>query len=623
MTSEPAFSRLLPVVALCLTTVALICLILIKDHRYTGSFRAKVITGRATVSIAVQLVSSMLGLIQTYVACTLINFASRLHFAQHSIPLKALNLWTALSTPRLDFSLPWRSFGIAALFLVTVQIPGALWAGAISPILTTATSGAGLIRVPAFTDDTKHVWDGEFDLRGPEVWNILDNCKSVNDKRGFVTSCPVPDLQALLLRSASTATTMTGAQRIHPKLDSPNWVYHGRSYGVASSQGLVPLHGVPTGDALHHYNYTESGYRVDVKCVRNSTADFGFSLVDATNETNVATLEAGGYLPNSIPGNPERYPVITWYDKSASPEILAWAAVVDNNQNMIAIAAGGEYASFNQTQCAVHFSPAHFSVSVNVSDRSIEVSPADVPESSVVDIDPSGRLKSDAVWSVNLLSRMSTSLYRSVLGDSLKRNLDGFHVLNDSHPAGQDLLDSVEASFTAIIDDILVAFGTSQLIFTNASEFEPITASSAAMQIGKAGYIFATLGVNLLLIAAILFEIIRTRWWRNLLLFNPMDIKTVVVAASGIRGDIANEVRSRHAASGTVWAADPKDAFVSDLRIQLLGTDMTTIALDSSQEGPRRRRARAALGGGQDGLGVPMLDRRKTGSYGEAFDDET
>ena len=131
-------------------------------------------------------------------------------------------------------------------------------------------------------------------------------------------------------------------------------------------------------------------------------------------------------------------------------------------------------------------------------------------------------------------------------------------------------LSAITDSFPAMIDDILVAFGSAQLALSNASSPTAAAASMPAVQIGQDIYIFATAGVNAALLLLVAIEAVRTRFWRELPLFDYTNIKTMIVASSAGRGGIAQEVGFRHGAVGTVWVGDSKDKMADGIEIQLV-----------------------------------------------------
>ena len=111
---------------------------------------------------------------------------------------------------------------------------------------------------------------------------------------------------------------------------------------------------------------TPSPVMLRMSCIKNSTSKFRFRLERSVGN-NISVLKyqrkyhpempvehswgswpdirsiyliyyVDGYLPNSIIGTPELYPSISWHE--GYENITAWAAVANNNRNMIAVAAG-------------------------------------------------------------------------------------------------------------------------------------------------------------------------------------------------------------------------------------------------------------------------------------------
>jgi hypothetical protein len=483
--------KLLPLFIISTTSIISIIHVFTREYRNTDEFLNVVQTNRASVGLVVQVLSSILGLLQTMVATSLFKFATRMRFTEHPTTLGTLTLWTALSQPTTNFKLTKRGLLLTVVVLLVAHAPGALWAGALTPVLTTITRDGSTIQIPTYTNDTRYNWDGEFQLQGNDVWNYVNNCTLIDNELGFISSCPVPHIQGSLLNSGSSATTLSSAPRNHSKVDNPSWSFIGRSYGVASAEGIVPPENMFAGITPLAYSYTRTGYDVAVNCWKNSSADFGIQWI-TTDEYYLTTWEIQGYLPNSVPGNNENYPSVTWYSTTngtqGGPSILGWSAVVNTeaaNRNMIAIAAGGTYKNLNQTQCSVDFKPHLFNISVNTNEKTIIVSP-DLNQTAISDIEPTGVLGDVVMWSLNLLSRMTPSLYDSLLGNTLQNN-----VLNLIARPGLNMTDeegtlsAISDSFSAILDDILVAFGSAQLALANSSTPTPVIVTLQAVQIGQ------------------------------------------------------------------------------------------------------------------------------------------
>ena len=586
--------RLIPMLELVIPTATSLLLYCFGDWQSTGMIHDLVKNHQATSQSLVQVISHILGLLQVSSLCAVLNLSMRYRIMRGSVTLQVLSFLIASSTARIDFYLPRRLLLLNAAFVAATLLPAALWAPAVSPVIVMKSQELAQQLLPAYTEGTRAYWDSQFQLRGPgrAVWNINDHCSLVNDKRGLVPSCPVPTLQGLLLLSASSATTLDGGLRNHSKLDNPNLEYVGRSFGAGSSVGKPNERMVD--DRVLYYNYRESGYLADVSCIKNSTSNFHFRLERSVGK-NISIFDyqrtyhpempfndswgswpdiwstysiyyLDGYLPNSIIGAPELYPSISWHE--GYENLTAWAAVANGNRNMIAVAAGNRlYRELNQIQCEVFFRPTVFDVTVNRIQKSIAVKA--LPSAEAEDIDPSGHLRANVMHSINLLSRMSPSLYVSVLGETLNRNVERMQKQRPSLNITEAVTSAVADSFTAIIDDILVAYGASQIV--NAQDTTPTIARGLmeATQIGHPFYRSSVLMLNFLVILIVLFETARTRCWKHLTRFNILDIKSAIVAASAGGSGIVKAVWARHRSRGTRWAGDPTDIVVRETMVDL------------------------------------------------------
>lgn len=586
---ESSRVRLSPVLELLLPTVTICILLWIGALKYTGRFYGFVKSNQASTQIVVQVVSQVLAMLQVSSVCSVLNLSTRYRSLRRSTSLEDLSLWIALSTARVDLTLPTLHLLIASAFVAATLLPGALWAGALSPNFVTKSQNLEDQLLPAFTHNSAANWDSQYERRaGNRIWNINDKCTVVDDVRGLVPSCPVPTLQGLLLLSASSSTTLTGGARKHSKLDNPNWEFIGRSFGVGSSVGQSDDRKADF--RILSYNYTEPGYLAQVSCIKNSTSDFRFRLVGYVDRNlsiseyqtthhpemqfdasfpdiwlSLSQYYVEGYLPNSDIGSPELYPAIAWHKDYEN--ITAWATVVNDNRNLIAIAAGTKkYEELNQTQCEVTFRPAAFTVAVNPLRKSIIVEAQESVE--VQDIEPTGHLQANVMHSVNLLSRMSPSLYVSVLGETLSRNVERMQRQKPHLNPAEAVNLAVAESFTAIIDDILVAYGASQISNAQDTAFVAVHGIVEAVQLGQPFYRHLVFMLNFLIILVVGFEAARTRGWRVLTKFNYLDFKSVIIASSAGGDGIAKAISDRHRSQGTMWEGDPTDPIACAMRVE-------------------------------------------------------
>ena len=543
MSDVPLLSRMKAAYSILFTTLVSIVLICLRRWETIGVFRQYVEQYRAITSVVVQLLSSALGMLQLYTATTLINAGTRIYIRERSASLDSLNFWTSLIARGVNIELPAKQIVVTLVFFLLAQAPAALWAGSLTPVFTTTTEVLGTIQVPTFPKATEYIWNNQFQLQGPEVWNIETSCTTSRTQQGFAASCPVPDMQDLLLYSASSATTTGGTLRNHSKNDNPEWLYRGRSFGVGSSQGVVPLLDLTQHSELQSYQYSETGYTSNVSCQRNTSTAYGAQPFQTAYNNDLTIWTIGGYLPNSVAGNPEDYPAIT-FTQATMVEFLAWSAVVNENRNMIAITASEKYIGFNQTQCEVTFTPTVFDVVANISSKIITVSASNSTGTTVNPIEPSGRLTANVMYSLNLLSRMTAALYKSVLGESLLYNLETI-VGNSKAPSftGSMVNDVVEEAFEAVLDDVLVAFGVAQLVFADSAISTPVTGTFTALRIGQDAFVYASMGINIILIILVIFEAIRTRLWRGLPVFDYTNVASVAIAASAGHSSVVDEVR--------------------------------------------------------------------------------
>lgn len=567
------FDRIAPVTALVVSFIVSIIVIFFSSVRALGGFRDNIEDHRTTVSVVVQLLATVMGLLQINILTGVIRASFSLYISTKPIRLDTIGLFNALIIPRVPWSLPWTSIFIALSMLIVAQGPGALWAGAMTPIITSKTSNLGSIAIPQFTKATAHIWDSEFYLDGQDnVWNYVQNCTMIRGEVTLVSNCPVPNYQASLLESAREASSSDGL-RNHSKPDNAMWTYRGRSYGVGSSQGLVTVQNIPHDHALLGYTYNETGYLTSVQCVRNDSSALTFEL--SAHVDYVDIWEITGNLPNSI--RSEFYPVMAWHrDSLNDTTVLAWVGVSNNSSHMIGIVASEQYGNFSNIQCEVVFEPTMFAVTVNLTTQNLVVSPIASVAPDLIDIDPTGHLQGNAIHSVNLLSRMSTSLYVSVLGEALTYNLET--MASSSNATSNDdfdlALEATSESFLAIFDDVLGIYSGAQLVLSNASTQTAIFGSFEAVQIGLPWYQWAVLAINIGLLVLVLAEGLRTRWWRGLPCFDLLDFKTAVAAASCAGTGLSEELRRRYRVRGKSsemrWVGNPGDRILGGLAVQLI-----------------------------------------------------
>lgn len=219
------------------------------------------------------------------------------------------------------------------------------------------------------------------------------------------------------------------------------------------------------------------------------------------------------------------------------------------NTSFLTIAAGPlKYALFNQTQCEFSFFPRQFLVSVNTTARTILRTPLNITtanlDSPPPSLDPVGHLPANVIRTINLLSRMKSSLCISELGETLLSALKSYTAAaaatNTTTTTTSSLSDAVlpmtSQFFTSMADHILGAYATSQIFIANDTQpLQIVTSSCRAVRLGSNFYIFIVLGLNLAVVALLMAGLVLTMCWRNLPSWDSRSIRDLVVASMGMR----------------------------------------------------------------------------------------
>ena len=444
--------------------------------------------------------------------------------------------------------------------------PSVRWTGALTPILT-SKYGQGQIPVPKYFPDPANLyWNRTW--TGP-----IPSANITRLDQGSFSFTPESASQGVMLDSASVASTekLSGVARTFPKADNSRYFYHGRSYGVAAPVGF---HEPATSKGLNHhrraiqnYTYFETGYSTQVSCVYNASSEWHIEYVGPSpyGEMYPAAWKATGPLPNS-PGGGDYWAIMDWHSSS----FVSMCANGTGGRNIMAFAVDGDdtspYATFNKIQCEIHFNSTVFSIFADVAGSTVEVRPT--TNMTSVDVDPThtefgaglGTIPRWALKQFVLLSMVDTSLYTSVVGDALSanlnivesaflKNLSTTAVLSDQQQK-QATLTALEDSVSAMLDDALFAISSAQLwLAPVASRQTKPTASVVyaftSFKIGENSYIFGSIAVNILLLAAWFVECTRTKFWKGLVHRDYINLEHVV---NGVQGGISGHSRNRKAA---------------------------------------------------------------------------
>ena len=571
---ETNLSKFLAAPGLLLVLAASSVLLVLNDLNRTFSLewlaRHSSLTG-----LLVQIISHLLGLIYVYALCesrqlrclwrdkdtiansplsfwvkiaTTINLSTRAFFEQNPLPLDRLKLFAALSNQKFDGTLPWGSLLIIVAFLAVTLFPSALWAGAITP----AEADKNMTVAMALPGYQNSSW-----MDGGHVPPAQDEAS------GIFSFIPEWDIQGLILNSASGASSRTGGNVTHPKLDRTQYNYINRSYGVGSSVGLTDKQFASN---TLKYTFFESGFDTNISCIYNQSSAWGLTpSAGQPSGWNLAVYEAEGVLPNTRSD-------FQWDYVAASigknPAIVALVSDTNNEQNYIAFTTNAEqYSALNNSQCQVFFTQRNFQVDVDPLARTIIVSPLEeiiwMPNKTLAD----SYIAKTVMMLYGLSNTLSTSLYVNPLGNVLMNNIDNVQAVYGNSTT--TTLAGIEAVLTSIMDDTRVAYGSAQAMLLNDTVSVSVAVTYSAYSIGTRPYIMAILVFTGVTALVYTIEALRTRGWSHLSKLNFLDVKGIIVAASRGGRAVADEARTLHQSRGSMWVADPSDLLAGGIHVKL------------------------------------------------------
>ncbi|KAK4449598.1 hypothetical protein QBC34DRAFT_404443 [Podospora aff. communis PSN243] len=501
--------------------------------------------GAATVAFVVQVIAAVLGLGNLYVLRSLAGHYARRRLTKSPMNFDVFAFWTYLASGSFDFSLsPWFLFITLVVSILSFG-PAALWAGAITP--TPATQDCRLAaQGEKFSPASKNIWDAQFEFReGPaEVWNHFDVCIADTINGALHTNCPVPTLNDNLLRAAVAAVSMKPNSSI--ATDSSGYSSIGRSYGVGHGVGITPGLTQPELESklTSTFSFHEPGYETTVTCIKNTSSALGFHHHVPGDDVSIPNIWAlAGNLPNTISASSEFYPITTWRSPNFE-NLTAWAAVHNpyTTTSFLSIAAGPQkYSLFNQTQCQFTFTPRLFLITANTTSRTIHRLP--LPNHPPPQSLPQS-LPASVIRTLNLLSRMKSSLYVSELGETLHSALKSYAAFNaiptDDHASA--VLPMASLFFTSMADQILGAYANAQIFIAKDTQpLEIVSSSCKAVKLGSSFYTFIVLGFNLAVVLLVGVGLVLTKLWRDLPSWDSRSVWDLVTASMAARGGGGDE----------------------------------------------------------------------------------
>ena len=540
MLFEILSSKFLPLLCLACVLVGTATFFGLRDRRYTGWVPILVEQHRDIVGVIVQVLSNALSILEVLVLCSLTNFAMRIRLFHTPATLPDLGFWSALSIPRLDTTLPWIRLLILGAVVALGPLFGAIWSGSLTPIATTAVASRGKIAIPVYPVGV----DPTFYLNSDGSINMF--CKRpVNQYNPNVldmTTCPALDLASALMASARTATSLHGPH-LHTKLDNNDWTYIGRSYGVGSSQGLFEPTKLDQNSA-NSFSYMETGYNATVSCKNTTINSLNFYFY--TTDTS-STLAYADTL--TTPSKNMSIPLYQVDLQDEGQPFFAWATCFNCSASTDHLLAtydiGNWYAGLGNNLCSVAFRPTMFNVTVSVTNSTITVLPT--AQKATFDLD--NTLAEAVMNDLDLFSRTSSNTGVSALGVAVSYNVKTVNATQPGLEASRLYNVALEGFVTSLLDDLLVARATEQMIIYQNHTDVDVQAVSPAVVIGTRLFHYAQLCVCIGLTIVYCVEALRTRFWAELPTFNFVETASLADAAMRGREGRRSTVQSTQSSS--------------------------------------------------------------------------
>ena len=578
----------------------------------SGPLLVFVLDNRVTAQIVVSIVSAVLATLNIYTLTTLLNFATRIHVVRNTLSLNTIKLIGAITTKNFITSLPSFMSTTTAILVVLFAIPNILWTGALTPALTVKDIAApGALKVPQYSKNSNASW---FDNDRP----IHGKCSIRPTPKGIFSNCPSGPGQSSLLSRAAQATVELQQNQTHAKNDNSHYSFRGRSYGIGATAGLADdslYTSIPS--KLLSYSYVEPGWLANVSCERNSSMEFGLVEVQTPAEGRGVTVPTIYYAQGRFPNADDAH----YFDYFSVPglggsdNIAVLAAKRYSERNVILTAAGANYPDLDEMQCEVELKQVIFNVSVDVSNKSITVhptaaSPSTLAASPSLDVTPA--LASTVMDQLNGLGMISTTAYLSVVGDALMANINAS---SGTAPT------ALAVSFTAMIDDILLAIASSQFFVPNDGAGDVIVVDTnltvQAVRLGEAPYVYAVFVLCVLLVIGTVAEAVRTRWWRLLPRWDPRDPTCLMLAGAVAGNELLQELHSQGQGRQGLWKDRKEkdqhrgeiwngDGYVGVPNIQV-GLGQKVVPSSTAQSEPQKSCNEGTREGGQEQLTAVSL----------------
>ncbi|RDW59537.1 hypothetical protein BP6252_12624 [Coleophoma cylindrospora] len=566
---EPTKKKVLLFIPCIFTTIVNLLLVttIVNDWTIQGTYYDRINRDRASVQILVHILAGLLGLAQVSTLRNLVNYYARDMLFQHKLTLDELGFYNALTTSQINWALPKLRLFVLLITAAVALGPSALWTGALTPINVIAVNKEHVsLFVPTYSNHTADYWQqGWFNANVPPKHTNL----------GMFTYAPQRERYNFFINDGSTASSLDGRPQVFKKGDNSNFTYHGRSYGMGSSVGLVDK-GLTIHQHIIAYSYFETGYQSNFTCTRNISSASTFLPRFFYLDTNApmvylfrsaspidSTIDSGYFVADLSTGQN-----ITAAKTFSTNDTAGWLANSTKPLVYLDIQGLGAYEDLKGIQCMGQFIPTKFSVDVDVVNQTITVTPNTAQ--GVVNIDESGAIAGAAGDSLAALSLISTNSFTSVLGNMFHDNIFNVKQQGTNETDETLLLRGIGESVQAISDQYFFSLSSAQLMIANDTRSEPVIASIRAIRVGKDSLIYAVTTLNCLVVLILIFQAVWTKLWYGLLKFNFADVKNVIVGTSQGGGQIAQIVEDEYKIQGSIWSGEASDRVAGNIPVHIV-----------------------------------------------------
>jgi hypothetical protein len=465
--------------------------------------------------------------------------------------LDALRFYNSVFALRFDWNLPLTLLLPLGLFIAFSLVPPALWSGALTPnvIIRNVTEHVPIPNIGHVdtSDNPLFGMGGDWTGSGGCPW-LSSNNVDLNQERNISFHNCLHASRFAFINSASTASALnplpgggTGKGFVHTKQDRSGYSILGRSYGVGGGVGVV---NVPELQARLSYGFVEPGLHTKVHCTLNRTAAFQVQVQGSgsTSGLFIYQSDGNGTLPEGLSVNYGSLIGATYVGYSPA-DIFAWASAYNNASvsyfALAAVADGCEepttasclyrFGKLHRTQCQLQFVAQDFQVKVNNVNRTLTVT----PQENITWPSYADALLSQLASEHNYMSLNDGQFGGSGLGHGILNNVNIVRAYaNESSFSSESMLRGTEAFIADIMDNTLMLFAQSRL-FTSKSQISvPAVAAQEVVVYGTRRFIYATVGLNALIVTICIAQAIYTRFWNQLSKLDPFDTASIAVGAS-------------------------------------------------------------------------------------------